>query len=86
MLNYSVLARGMEEGRAGMEMRWQELKSEFELLLFLIEAFLDQGPDPLPAPLPDRWLERLRAYCQQLREAWEREWELHNCDMVALFG
>ena len=72
----------MEEGRAGMEMRWRELESEFELLLFLIEEFRDQVPDPLPAP----FLERLRVYCKQLREAWEREVELHNCDMIALFG
>ena len=63
-----------------MEMRWREVESEFERLMFLIEELLDRTT--LPAP----FLERLRACCQQLREAWEREVELRNCDMAAIFN
>ena len=70
-----------DELREAVELRnvsWRELEREMDELFRAIESC---DTTDLPASMREAW----EAWYERLREAWQREVELHACDMAMIF-
>ena len=71
-----------DELREAVELRnvsWRELQRAVEEYFIMLEDFI------ATTALPSSFVAELRACKQRLREAWEKELELHRRDMAMIF-